>query len=888
MQRLLSQTGASCPTSYPKSSRRRVAALCGLCLWAMGSITAVAQTTTTISGQVLDPRTTAAALPLPQVLVYATTGTVAPLPAGVQCLQPSAPVGATSYTNSAVDGSFTLKNIPVNSDYTIVIQSGKWRRQFAQHVDTSPITGLALHMPSDHTQGDIPMIAISTGGVDGLECVLRDMGIADTEFTDDNGAVNAGGHIHLYNGGGSYISAASPRESALTENPATLDSYDVAMFPCNGGPTIKDGTSLKNIVDFANAGGRIFATHYSYDWLDPDDPYDSQFPPVANWNPGQGNLDSSEATLNTSFTDGATLDQWLQNAGATVPGSTDQILVSTLRKDIASVIPPTQSWLSIPSTTSAPDWILQLTFNAPVGAPAAQQCGRVLFNEYHVVNFNNVTSVAFPGECGSPTAPMTPQEEMLEYALFDLSAFEQPVVVPTLTATFDPSPLPVKPGDTADVVALNLQNTSATAVIDSAAVLTITLPPLLTATALTDPSGGWVCTVSTLKCTRSTSIAPKATGTVSITLSVGQYGAGGPPNGSTVDATISDPTFSNNVTASDIVVYRQAPAITWATPKPIVYGTALSSVQLDASASTAGTFAYTPAAGTVLATGQHVLSATFTPADQATYFDGTATVTLTVVSATPTVNLTATPNPAFISNPVTFAASVPSPASAPTGTVAFYDGATQVGSSALASGSGGVSTSTLALGLHTVTAVYSGDANYVGATSAGLPVLMEDFSITPKGSTAGGVTVYPGKSATYSILIAPIGGPTLPQAMTLSASNLPDGSTYTFSPATIAANSAATTVTLNVTPKSLAAKSTGMGGGALPMALGLLLLPFAARRRRRAAWLRCLLIGACGVALAAGVSACGGVTYTPRSFTMTVTAASGALSHSAAVPITVE
>lgn len=887
MKPLLLQAGVVRPVLYWIASFRRAAALGCLLLCVLGGARAAAQATTTISGTVYDPRTTSAALPLPQVLVYATTGTVGPLPGGVQCLQPAAPAGATSYTNTAVDGSFTLKNIPVNSDYTIVIQSGKWRRQFAQHVDTSPITGLALHMPANHAQGDIPMIAISTGAVDGVECVLRDMGIADTEFTDDAGTVNAGGHIRLYNGGGSYISTTSANEAALTENAATLSSYDMVMFPCDGIPTVKSNTSLKNLVDFANAGGRVFATHFSYDWLDPDAPYDAQFPPVANWNSAVGTVkNSAVATVNTAFTDGATLAQWLQNAGATVAGTTNQIQVSALRKDLDSVIPPTQSWLSIPSNTSSPDWILQLTFNAPVGAPAAQQCGRVLFNEYHVVNFTGMTSLPFPTECGSATAPMSPQEEMLEYALFDLSAFEQPVVVPTLTATFDPSPLPVKPGDTADVVTLNMQNTSATSVIDSAAVLTFTLPPLLTATAITDGSGGWNCTPSTLKCTRSTPLAPKATDTVSLTVSVAQYGAGGSPNGSTITATISDPTFSNDVTASDVVVYRQAPVITWATPKPIVYGTALSGVQLDATASTAGTFAYTPAAGTVLAAGQHVLSVTFTPADEGSFFDVTATVTLTVVSATPMVNVTATPNPAFVSNPIALSANVPSPASAPTGTVAFYDGATQIGSSALASGSGALSTSSLGLGTHMVTAVYSGDANYVSATSAVMPVLLEDFSIAPKGSTAGGVTVYPGKGATYSILVTPIGGPTLPQAMTLSASNLPGGASYSFSPSTIAANSAATTVTLTVTPSALSAKSTGMRR-TLPMALGLLLLPFAVGRRR-AAWLRMVAIAICGVGLLAGVSACGGITYTPRGFTVTVTAASGALSHSTTVPITVE
>ena len=87
--------------------------------------------TTTISGTVYDPRTTASALPLPNVLVYATTGAVAPLPSGVQCLTYAAPTGVTAYTFTGVDGSFTLKNVPVNQAYTLVIQAGKWRRKFS-------------------------------------------------------------------------------------------------------------------------------------------------------------------------------------------------------------------------------------------------------------------------------------------------------------------------------------------------------------------------------------------------------------------------------------------------------------------------------------------------------------------------------------------------------------------------------------------------------------------------------------------------------------------------------------------------------------------------------------------------------------------------------------
>ena len=54
----------------------------------------------------------------------------------------------------------------------------------------------------------------------------------------------------------------------------------------------------------------MFATHYSYVWLDPDSPFNAQFPPVVKWHPKQSfPFATTEATVNTSFTDGATLAQ---------------------------------------------------------------------------------------------------------------------------------------------------------------------------------------------------------------------------------------------------------------------------------------------------------------------------------------------------------------------------------------------------------------------------------------------------------------------------------------------------------------------------------------------------------------------------------------------------
>jgi pimeloyl-ACP methyl ester carboxylesterase len=84
-------------------------------------------------------------------------------------------------------------------------------------------------------------------------------------------------------------------------------------------------------------------------------------------------------------------------------------------------------------------------------------------------------------------------------------------------------------------------------------------------------------------------------------------------------------------------VNQRTPKITWAKPAAITDGTALSSTQLDATASVPGAFVYSPAAGTSLNAGTQSLSVTFTPTDSVDYSTATDSVSLTVNKATPTV-----------------------------------------------------------------------------------------------------------------------------------------------------------------------------------------------------------------------------------------------------------
>ena len=104
----------------------------------------------------------------------------------------------------------------------------------------------------------------------------------------------------------------------------------------------------------------------------------------------------------------------------------------------------------------------------------------------------------------------------------------------------------------------------------------------------------------------------------------------------------------------------------------------------------------------------------------------TATCTPGPLSATST-SLASSQNPSTFGQPVTFTATVAG--TAPSGTVTFFDGGSQIGSAALSSGGSATFTSSaLGLGNHSITARYGGDANNNAGTSA---VLTQSVGVAP-------------------------------------------------------------------------------------------------------------------------------------------------------------
>jgi hypothetical protein len=374
--------------------------------------------TTTISGVVYAPNGTD---PLPNVTVYIPNAPVPAFTPGVSCPVIGTPLPGSPLvgTTTGVDGTFQLQNVPVGTNIPIVAVTGRWRVQTVVPTTTACVDtpGVVINMPTDHTKGDIPKFAIATGAADQVECVLLKVGIKQSEFTNPGG----GGQIEMYQGdgspgrsGGAVIDTTTPQESTLMADPTRLDQYDVLMLPCEGGNYLRAATQLNNLILFANAGGRVYSSHFSYSWMYQNPPFNT----VVNWTgTGPAVGDNLPATVDTTFSEGQTLAEWLQLVGAST--TKGQISLSAVKKDFTGINKPTQSYLTLNGSGS----VMQFVFDTPIppAGTTVNQCGRVLFNEYHVENPpSSPTNVSFPNECNL-TAPMTAQEKLLEFSLFELT-----------------------------------------------------------------------------------------------------------------------------------------------------------------------------------------------------------------------------------------------------------------------------------------------------------------------------------------------------------------------------------------------------------------------------------------------------------------------------------
>ena len=416
---------------------------------------------TTISGTVYDP---AMQNPLYNITVYVPKSAALPaLTPGASCntctsLFPEILASAVTDAN----GHFTIPNAPWGPNLPLVVQTGKWRKEYTlanvTQCKDNPQPDKSLRLPKNaiHGDGDLPDIAISTGGADSLECLLMRIGVD----TDEYAVGPAGpGHLHIFTGhaGASTMPASPDSSQTLWNATASLMKYDVLLLSCEGVETTNlDNQGRQSLVDYSAAGGRVFASHYHYYWFNVG-PFANAN--LAQWTPGAQVLDDGPppptfagnviTTLanGMTFPEGVALKQWLGTVNALTNGQLP-IWFSRHNADVGPMNwPPSQPWIELDQTTPAPKATQYFSFDTPIGKTPA--CGRVVYSDLHVSGGPDTNGPGVPPDypampsmrmrrgggqamagivpSGCATHPLTPQEKALEFMIFDLSSCLIPI-----------------------------------------------------------------------------------------------------------------------------------------------------------------------------------------------------------------------------------------------------------------------------------------------------------------------------------------------------------------------------------------------------------------------------------------------------------------------------
>jgi large repetitive protein len=397
-----------------------------------------------------------------------------------------------------------------------------------------------------------------------------------------------------------------------------------------------------------------------------------------------------------------------------------------------------------------------------------------------------------------------------------------------------------------------------------------------------------------------------------LTVTFTYNGSATPPTAAgsyTVAGTVSDSNYTGTATGT-MVIGKATAAVTLSLLSQTYAGSALAATASTVPNGLTVTFTYNGSATPPTAAGSYPVVGTINDSN----YTGTATGTMVIGKATAAVALASSANPA-LTGPMMLAAAISSIVGTPTGTVSFMDSLSTIplGQGTVSGGVATLSISSLAMGSHSITAVYSGDTNFAGVASGILLQSILDFSLNPNtGSGGSGTitsqTVMPGGTATYALVIAPTTGTTLPRLTILTIAGLPAGATALITPSSwsqltstswsFPANTPLTDIALTVgLPSAMATAypTDGMGCRFVPLSLALLLLPFAGKMRRAGKrigrTISLLLSLAIGAAAMTGLSGCGSANgffgQPPKTYTINITVTAGTVSHSTNVNLTV-
>ena len=353
----------------------------------------------------------------------------------------------------------------------------------------------------------------------------------------------------------------------------------------------------------------------------------------------------------------------------------------------------------------------------------------------------------------------------------------------------------------------------------------------------------------------------------------------------TVTLRASQAATGNDTAATATTSFTVSPATPTLSFAPIatqIFGNSPFTVSANSASSAAVTYTVVSGPATIMdslltLTGAGTVMLRASQAATGNDTAATATTSFTVSPATPTLSFAPIATQIYGNPP--FAVSATSTSSAAVAYSVVSGPATITGNLVTLTGAGTV----------VLTASQAASGTYAAAmatTSFTVTTPESAFTVASSSnpSSTASSTVMPGGSATYDLTMTPGASSTYPNALRLSVSGLPAGSTAILSPSMIPAGSGPTSFTLTVqTGDGQTARNerSAPGSPVAPVALGLLLLPFASMKRVRRRLRQMpglpvvLLAAALSLGAMVGLSGCGANGFfnqVAKNYTVTVTA----------------
>ncbi len=149
---------------------------------------------------------------------------------------------------------------------------------------------------------------INTGSYSRFDNVrMQTVTIYDTRIHYYNGSSSAGQDLSTAIGGG------APSANTLYDTPDHLNLYDAVILACEGGEYNKGAGINQALVDYSNRGGRVFATHFSYAYLQFADAATNWPNVVQFWNHAAYPASPMTTLINRTFPKGDNFAKWLND-----------------------------------------------------------------------------------------------------------------------------------------------------------------------------------------------------------------------------------------------------------------------------------------------------------------------------------------------------------------------------------------------------------------------------------------------------------------------------------------------------------------------------------------------------------------------------------------------